>query len=197
MSQKATGALVSTAIVWLCCLFPCLLCCSQTQKTATRWAVESLSSSLERPRGGTPPLAPPLALVQLTKCVPKEMHICANLSIRGGEFPLPHEDISIQNSTHYVLYMLWLTVCSLFFVFLLSLNTDALAPPIKQKARFKIKDAKCHLRPRNKEKHREATRPSQQGDTKPPAWFSNFRLPFWNVYVTFHEFFSTFQPCKI
>uniref|UniRef100_A0A671VVD0 Signal peptide, CUB and EGF-like domain-containing protein 2 n=1 Tax=Sparus aurata TaxID=8175 RepID=A0A671VVD0_SPAAU len=26
--------------------------------------------------------------------------------------------------------------------------TDMLAPPIKQKARFKIKDAKCHLRPR-------------------------------------------------
>nr|XP_056702036.1 signal peptide, CUB and EGF-like domain-containing protein 1 isoform X3 [Euleptes europaea] len=29
---------------------------------------------------------------------------------------------------------------------------DILAPPIKQKARFKIKDAKCHLRPRTKEK---------------------------------------------
>ncbi|XP_039403754.1 signal peptide, CUB and EGF-like domain-containing protein 1 isoform X11 [Mauremys reevesii] len=29
---------------------------------------------------------------------------------------------------------------------------DSLAPPIKQKARFKIKDAKCHLRPRSKEK---------------------------------------------
>uniref|UniRef100_A0A3Q3BLT6 Signal peptide, CUB and EGF-like domain-containing protein 1 n=1 Tax=Haplochromis burtoni TaxID=8153 RepID=A0A3Q3BLT6_HAPBU len=32
---------------------------------------------------------------------------------------------------------------------------DTLAPPIKQKARFKIKDAKCHLKPRNKEKHRD------------------------------------------
>lgn len=36
------------------------------------------------------------------------------------------------------------------------MNKDTLAPPIKQKARFKIKDAKCHLRPRNKEKHRES-----------------------------------------
>ncbi|KAL7982739.1 hypothetical protein Chor_010337 [Crotalus horridus] len=33
---------------------------------------------------------------------------------------------------------------------------DILMPPIKQKARFKIKDAKCHLRPRNKEKIKEA-----------------------------------------
>ncbi|KAG8142775.1 hypothetical protein E2320_005977 [Naja naja] len=30
-----------------------------------------------------------------------------------------------------------------------------LMPPIKQKARFKIKDAKCHFRPRNKEKIKE------------------------------------------
>ncbi|XP_075867325.1 signal peptide, CUB and EGF-like domain-containing protein 1 isoform X1 [Nelusetta ayraudi] len=45
--------------------------------------------------------------------------------------------------------------------------TDALAPPIKQKARFKIKDAKCLLRPRNKEKHREATRQNQQGGQFP------------------------------
>lgn len=70
-------------------------------------------------------------------------------------------------------------ISSLLFVFLLSLNTDALAPPIKQKARFKIKDATCHLRPRNKEKHREATRQSQQGDTKPPARLrSTFTSPF-------------------
>uniref|UniRef100_A0A670YCP4 Signal peptide, CUB and EGF-like domain-containing protein 2 n=1 Tax=Pseudonaja textilis TaxID=8673 RepID=A0A670YCP4_PSETE len=32
---------------------------------------------------------------------------------------------------------------------------DILMPPIKQKARFKIKDAKCHFRPRNKEKIKE------------------------------------------
>ncbi|MGH0122056.1 UNVERIFIED_CONTAM: hypothetical protein FKN15_001781 [Acipenser sinensis] len=37
---------------------------------------------------------------------------------------------------------------------------DTSAPPIKQKARFKIKDAKCHLRPRNKEKLREAPKPT-------------------------------------
>uniref|UniRef100_A0A673WTQ5 Signal peptide, CUB and EGF-like domain-containing protein 2 n=1 Tax=Salmo trutta TaxID=8032 RepID=A0A673WTQ5_SALTR len=36
---------------------------------------------------------------------------------------------------------------------------DTLPPPIKQKARFKVKDAKCHLRPRNKEKHRETSKP--------------------------------------
>uniref|UniRef100_A0A8D2MAN1 Signal peptide, CUB domain and EGF like domain containing 1 n=1 Tax=Zonotrichia albicollis TaxID=44394 RepID=A0A8D2MAN1_ZONAL len=30
------------------------------------------------------------------------------------------------------------------------------APPIKQKARFKIKDAKCHLRPRSKEKTKDS-----------------------------------------
>lgn len=41
-------------------------------------------------------------------------------------------------------------------------QTDTLAP-IKQKARFKIKDAKCHLRPRNKEKHRELLKHSLQG----------------------------------
>ncbi|CAF92403.1 unnamed protein product, partial [Tetraodon nigroviridis] len=40
---------------------------------------------------------------------------------------------------------------------------DTLAPPIKQKARFKIKDAKCHLRPRNKKKSRDSSRQSQQG----------------------------------
>uniref|UniRef100_A0A673JYW9 Signal peptide, CUB and EGF-like domain-containing protein 1 n=1 Tax=Sinocyclocheilus rhinocerous TaxID=307959 RepID=A0A673JYW9_9TELE len=34
-------------------------------------------------------------------------------------------------------------------------SSKTLAQPVKQKARFKIKDAKCHLRPRNKEKHRE------------------------------------------
>lgn len=40
---------------------------------------------------------------------------------------------------------------------------DTLAPPIKQKARFKIKDAKCHLRPRNKEKHRDSSKQNLQG----------------------------------
>lgn len=44
-----------------------------------------------------------------------------------------------------------------------------MAPPIKQKARFKIKDAKCHLRPRNKEKQREASRSSPQGVKNPSA----------------------------
>uniref|UniRef100_A0A7N8WJ95 Signal peptide, CUB and EGF-like domain-containing protein 1 n=1 Tax=Mastacembelus armatus TaxID=205130 RepID=A0A7N8WJ95_9TELE len=38
-----------------------------------------------------------------------------------------------------------------------------LVPPIKQKARFKIKDAKCHLRPRNKEKHRDLSKQNLQG----------------------------------
>ncbi|XP_041441775.1 signal peptide, CUB and EGF-like domain-containing protein 1 isoform X2 [Xenopus laevis] len=38
---------------------------------------------------------------------------------------------------------------------------DSVAPPITQKARFKIKDAKCHLRPRSKEKIRESGRQSQ------------------------------------
>ncbi|XP_043394026.1 signal peptide, CUB and EGF-like domain-containing protein 1 isoform X8 [Chelonia mydas] len=37
---------------------------------------------------------------------------------------------------------------------------DSLAPPIKQKARFKIKDAKCHLRPRSKEKIKDIGKPT-------------------------------------
>ncbi|XP_059181518.1 signal peptide, CUB and EGF-like domain-containing protein 1 isoform X2 [Centropristis striata] len=44
---------------------------------------------------------------------------------------------------------------------------DTMAPPIKQKARFKIKDAKCHLRPRNKEKHRDSSRQNLQGGQFP------------------------------
>uniref|UniRef100_A0A4W5MLH3 Signal peptide, CUB domain, EGF-like 1 n=1 Tax=Hucho hucho TaxID=62062 RepID=A0A4W5MLH3_9TELE len=48
-----------------------------------------------------------------------------------------------------------------------ALLTYTLPPPIKQKARFKIKDAKCHLRPRNKEKHRETSKPSLQGGPLP------------------------------
>lgn len=43
-------------------------------------------------------------------------------------------------------------------MFLMSAFKDTLAPPIKHKTRFKIKDAKCHLRPRNKEKHREISK---------------------------------------
>lgn len=43
------------------------------------------------------------------------------------------------------------------------MDEDTLAPPIKQKARFKIKDAKCHLRPRNKEKHRDSSKQNLQG----------------------------------
>lgn len=42
------------------------------------------------------------------------------------------------------------------WLFFCSTSTDSLAPPIKQKARFKIKDAKCHLRPRSKEKTKDA-----------------------------------------
>ncbi|KAK5876797.1 hypothetical protein CesoFtcFv8_026113 [Champsocephalus esox] len=44
---------------------------------------------------------------------------------------------------------------------------DTLTAPIKQKARFKIKDAKCHLRPRNKEKHRDSSRQNLQGGQFP------------------------------
>ncbi|KAJ8249719.1 hypothetical protein COCON_G00229350 [Conger conger] len=40
---------------------------------------------------------------------------------------------------------------------------DSLAPPIKQKARFKIKDAKCHLKPRSKEKPRDAPKQGLPG----------------------------------
>uniref|UniRef100_A0A3Q1JSX5 Signal peptide, CUB and EGF-like domain-containing protein 2 n=1 Tax=Anabas testudineus TaxID=64144 RepID=A0A3Q1JSX5_ANATE len=42
-------------------------------------------------------------------------------------------------------------------------KVDILAPPIKHKARFKIKDAKCHFRPRNKEKARDSSRQSVPG----------------------------------
>ncbi|XP_026218833.1 signal peptide, CUB and EGF-like domain-containing protein 1 isoform X2 [Anabas testudineus] len=44
---------------------------------------------------------------------------------------------------------------------------DILAPPIKHKARFKIKDAKCHFRPRNKEKARDSSRQSVPGGQFP------------------------------
>uniref|UniRef100_A0A8C7FRW7 Signal peptide, CUB and EGF-like domain-containing protein 2 n=1 Tax=Oncorhynchus kisutch TaxID=8019 RepID=A0A8C7FRW7_ONCKI len=60
-----------------------------------------------------------------------------------------------------------LSISVYFCVFLLDVNEDTLPPPIKQKARFKVKDAKCHLRPRNKEKHRETSKPSLQGGPLP------------------------------
>uniref|UniRef100_A0A669DWA6 Signal peptide, CUB domain, EGF-like 1 n=1 Tax=Oreochromis niloticus TaxID=8128 RepID=A0A669DWA6_ORENI len=48
-----------------------------------------------------------------------------------------------------------------------SIFVNTLAPPIKQKARFKIKDAKCHLKPRNKEKHRDVSKQNIQGGQFP------------------------------
>ncbi|XP_011611426.1 signal peptide, CUB and EGF-like domain-containing protein 1 isoform X3 [Takifugu rubripes] len=44
-----------------------------------------------------------------------------------------------------------------------SCAADTLAPPIKQKAKFKIKDAKCHLRPRNKDRNKDSSGQNQQG----------------------------------
>ncbi|CAG5927199.1 unnamed protein product, partial [Menidia menidia] len=41
--------------------------------------------------------------------------------------------------------------------------SDTHALPIKQKARFRIKDAKCHLRPRDKDKRRESSKQNIQG----------------------------------
>uniref|UniRef100_A0A8C7FQR1 Signal peptide, CUB and EGF-like domain-containing protein 2 n=1 Tax=Oncorhynchus kisutch TaxID=8019 RepID=A0A8C7FQR1_ONCKI len=64
-------------------------------------------------------------------------------------------------------YVKRLSISVYFCVFLLDVNEDTLPPPIKQKARFKVKDAKCHLRPRNKEKHRETSKPSLQGGPLP------------------------------
>lgn len=46
----------------------------------------------------------------------------------------------------------------------ISYPSEMLAQPVKQKARFKIKDAKCHLRPRNKEKHRDMGKQGLQGE---------------------------------
>uniref|UniRef100_A0A8C3MS22 Uncharacterized protein n=1 Tax=Geospiza parvula TaxID=87175 RepID=A0A8C3MS22_GEOPR len=45
--------------------------------------------------------------------------------------------------------------------------SDSLAPPIKQKARFKIKDAKCHLRPRSKEKTKDSGKQAVSGGQFP------------------------------
>ncbi|XP_043093661.1 signal peptide, CUB and EGF-like domain-containing protein 1 isoform X1 [Puntigrus tetrazona] len=47
--------------------------------------------------------------------------------------------------------------------------TEMLAQPVKQKARFKIKDAKCHLRPRNKEKHRDMGKQGLQAASQFPC----------------------------
>lgn len=66
---------------------------------------------------------------------------------------------------------------SLLVFFWLCMNKDTLAPPIKQKARFKIKDAKCHLRPRNKEKHRDSSRQNLQGKQLVELYSSVFRKP--------------------
>ncbi|PIO04950.1 hypothetical protein AB205_0087820, partial [Aquarana catesbeiana] len=41
--------------------------------------------------------------------------------------------------------------------------TDSVGPPITQKARFKIKDAKCHMRPRSKDKMKESTKQPMTG----------------------------------
>lgn len=50
------------------------------------------------------------------------------------------------------------------------MRKDILAPPIKHKARFKIKDAKCHFRPRNKEKARDSSRQSVPGKALPKVY---------------------------
>lgn len=103
----------------------------------------------------------------------KEIKNCFNFLISYRRFPLLKENIFFANSINYILHMSFVSLfdCCCFFCFFLlfwsSLNADSMAPPVKQKARFKIKDAKCHLRPRNKEKQREASRPSLQGATKP------------------------------
>lgn len=57
-------------------------------------------------------------------------------------------------------------------------STDSLAPPIKQKARFKIKDSKCHLRPRSKEKTKDTGKQAVLGMLFLPAHkqHSNFLL---------------------
>lgn len=64
-------------------------------------------------------------------------------------------------------------------------STDSLAPPIKQKARFKIKDAKCHLRPRSKEKTKDTGKQAVLGMLFLPAHkqHSNFLLACLLVHV--------------
>lgn len=46
--------------------------------------------------------------------------------------------------------------------------SETVAAPVKQKASFKIKDAKCHLHPRTKGKQEEAGRAGTQGEV--PWW---------------------------
>lgn len=55
-------------------------------------------------------------------------------------------------------------------------STDSLAPPVKQKARFKIKDAKCHLRPRSKEKTKDSGKQAVSGRWFLPACKQHFNL---------------------
>ncbi|XP_022527542.1 signal peptide, CUB and EGF-like domain-containing protein 1 isoform X2 [Astyanax mexicanus] len=45
--------------------------------------------------------------------------------------------------------------------------TETLAQPVKQKARIKIRDAKCHLKPHSKEKYRDVAKQSLQGGQFP------------------------------
>lgn len=42
--------------------------------------------------------------------------------------------------------------------------SETVAAPVKQKASFKIKDAKCHLHPRTKGKQEEAGKAGAQGE---------------------------------
>lgn len=46
-------------------------------------------------------------------------------------------------------------------------SPGAPATPIRQKARFKIRDAKCHLRPRSREPAKEAPRQLLLGEWAP------------------------------
>ncbi|XP_078529994.1 signal peptide, CUB and EGF-like domain-containing protein 1 isoform X1 [Lissotriton helveticus] len=48
-----------------------------------------------------------------------------------------------------------------------SICADPIAPTVTQKARFKIKDAKCHLRPRNKEQVKDDNKQASIGGQSP------------------------------
>lgn len=71
--------------------------------------------------------------------------------------------LSLFSKINFRLNFICMTNNGFFFC---STSTDSLAPPIKQKARFKIKDAKCHLRPRSKEKTKDAGKQAVLG-----TWF--------------------------
>uniref|UniRef100_A0A8D3DIQ9 Signal peptide, CUB and EGF-like domain-containing protein 2 n=1 Tax=Scophthalmus maximus TaxID=52904 RepID=A0A8D3DIQ9_SCOMX len=93
------------------------------------------------------------------ECLCNKGHILYGLTHCGGEGLLecdgsPSRPVATLTCSQDMLICLC-ALCS--FIFLL-LWKDTLVPPIKQKARFKIKDAKCHLRPRNKEKHRDVSK---------------------------------------